>query len=190
MERFRANLQQNSIVFHFIGTIPCAPIFLFVTLYALICFLINKDLLALYEPEDESLFDWARMSLNTILVALSYMCMHIFPLSCVYLDSRETLQNEDMLLARQLKKQRVQKMIDKLSKYRHAETDATCHRDTGKDVQISSCVICFSDFKPGDMVCEMPCDIRHRFHEDCLESWLQRDVSCPVCRKVVDINEE
>lgn len=41
------------------------------------------------------------------------------------------------------------------------------------------CTICLEDliFK----VMEMPC--KHRFHSSCIESWLLRSASCPLCRR-------
>lgn len=47
---------------------------------------------------------------------------------------------------------------------------------------VTSCVICFADYEPGQRVVAMPCHPSHVFHEECIVRWLQRDRSCPVCR--------
>ncbi|XP_054784521.1 E3 ubiquitin-protein ligase SIRP1-like [Prosopis cineraria] len=42
------------------------------------------------------------------------------------------------------------------------------------------CIICLEDAETGSEVKEMPCG--HRFHSDCIFSWLKLRSSCPVCR--------
>ena len=43
-----------------------------------------------------------------------------------------------------------------------------------------NCIICFSDFKEKNGI-DLPCG--HCFHSDCLLSWFDKDMSCPICRK-------
>uniref|UniRef100_A0A0D9V5D2 RING-type domain-containing protein n=1 Tax=Leersia perrieri TaxID=77586 RepID=A0A0D9V5D2_9ORYZ len=43
------------------------------------------------------------------------------------------------------------------------------------------CSICLSEYADGEMLRVMP-DCRHRFHVACLDAWLRRNASCPVCR--------
>ncbi|BAF06090.2 RING-H2 finger protein ATL67-like [Oryza sativa Japonica Group] len=43
------------------------------------------------------------------------------------------------------------------------------------------CSICLSEYADGEMLRVMP-DCRHRFHVCCLDAWLRRNASCPVCR--------
>ncbi|XP_048568099.1 RING-H2 finger protein ATL67 [Triticum urartu] len=43
------------------------------------------------------------------------------------------------------------------------------------------CSICLSEYMDGEMLRLMP-ECRHRFHVMCLDAWLRRSASCPVCR--------
>ena len=44
----------------------------------------------------------------------------------------------------------------------------------------NNCVICIGDFEPGESITTLPC--LHRFHTDCIKSWLQSRNHCPVCK--------
>lgn len=46
------------------------------------------------------------------------------------------------------------------------------------------CAICRETAKAGEEKCvKLPCD--HSFHFDCIEPWLKRVSSCPICRSVI-----
>ncbi|KAL5202750.1 hypothetical protein ABZP36_013702 [Zizania latifolia] len=45
----------------------------------------------------------------------------------------------------------------------------------------TACSICLCEYKEGEMQRMMP-ECRHRFHLMCLDVWLRRSASCPVCR--------
>jgi hypothetical protein len=45
----------------------------------------------------------------------------------------------------------------------------------------SMCSICLSEYRDGEMLRVMP-ECRHGFHVACLDAWLRRSASCPVCR--------
>lgn len=61
----------------------------------------------------------------------------------------------------------------------------------------SECVICLSDFKPGDCVRLLP-KCNHGFHVQCINKWLSCHSSCPKCRhclvetcqKIVDCSSQ
>ncbi|XP_062180384.1 RING-H2 finger protein ATL67-like [Phragmites australis] len=50
----------------------------------------------------------------------------------------------------------------------------------GADAE-AACSICLSEYREGEMLRAMP-ECRHRFHLTCLDAWLRRSASCPVCR--------
>jgi hypothetical protein len=45
------------------------------------------------------------------------------------------------------------------------------------------------DFKESDEIAELKCDERHYFHSKCLEGWLKRKLECPLCKRVVKLEE-
>ncbi|KAA8529418.1 hypothetical protein F0562_033783 [Nyssa sinensis] len=50
------------------------------------------------------------------------------------------------------------------------------------------CVICLEEWEVGGVAKEMPC--KHRFHEKCIEKWLEIHGSCPVCRYKMPFDDE
>ncbi|KAK4716076.1 hypothetical protein R3W88_014414 [Solanum pinnatisectum] len=42
------------------------------------------------------------------------------------------------------------------------------------------CSICMSRYLPGSKAYNMPC--KHSFHSGCIETWLLKTPSCPICR--------
>lgn len=48
------------------------------------------------------------------------------------------------------------------------------------------CVICLEDIHSTDMLMKLTC--LHEFHDTCVTSWLLREETCPLCRKVVQQN--
>lgn len=50
----------------------------------------------------------------------------------------------------------------------------------------TNCLICLEDFGDGDDVMTLPC--LHIYHKKCVEQWLGRDNSCPVCKTPIGGN--
>jgi len=63
-----------------------------------------------------------------------------------------------------------------------ATTVATTAANQASEDSLVECVVCLSTLKKGEWLLEMPCDERHRLHEQCARSWLARSAACPLCR--------
>lgn len=69
----------------------------------------------------------------------------------------------------------------------HPRTQST----NAKDSDISpaaigreTCPICIIDFQEGDDLRVLPCEGKHRFHQECVDQWLlELSSSCPICRE-------
>jgi hypothetical protein len=48
------------------------------------------------------------------------------------------------------------------------------------------CGICLLDFEEHDEVTPLPCDVRHVFHAQCVETWMNTKNTCPYCSKVIE----
>jgi hypothetical protein len=48
----------------------------------------------------------------------------------------------------------------------------------------TSCSICMDNFKARDRIRTLPC--LHFFHKACIDEWLQRQGTCPICKSRVD----
>jgi len=59
---------------------------------------------------------------------------------------------------------------------------ATTEGDQISEDSPVECVVCLSTLEEGEWLLEMPCDERHRLHEQCAQSWLARSAACPLCR--------
>ncbi|CAO1619036.1 unnamed protein product [Jaminaea pallidilutea] len=55
--------------------------------------------------------------------------------------------------------------------------------DSYGDVQDTTCPICVEDFVEGDVIRELPCPGRHRYHSHCVDEWLLQHSVCPLCRQ-------
>jgi len=61
------------------------------------------------------------------------------------------------------------------------------HELTQKDIaagEQKACSICMEEFAAGDTQRTMPCF--HQFHQACLDEWLTRQGTCPICKFDVD----
>ncbi|KAK1381664.1 Zinc finger, RING/FYVE/PHD-type [Heracleum sosnowskyi] len=45
----------------------------------------------------------------------------------------------------------------------------------------STCAICLSEYNPNDALRTIP-ECNHYFHSSCIDEWLKRNATCPVCR--------
>ena len=55
-----------------------------------------------------------------------------------------------------------------------------------KEGENNNCVICLGDFEIGESVTTLPC--LHRFHTECIKTWLKSNNHCPVCKFEISLN--
>jgi len=66
------------------------------------------------------------------------------------------------------------------------------HSITASEVAVASeehqhCTICIEAFHEGDELRILPC--LHRYHRACIDTWLHRNGTCPICKHRVDADE-
>ncbi|KAE9585197.1 hypothetical protein Lal_00017989 [Lupinus albus] len=47
------------------------------------------------------------------------------------------------------------------------------------------CAICLENFEAGQF-CQVFPMCKHIFHSDCIDNWLQKKLTCPICRSCID----
>jgi len=50
-----------------------------------------------------------------------------------------------------------------------------------------TCIICMAEYVENEQITTLPCDVKHYFHPKCIESWLSKNNSCPLCKKPVTL---
>ncbi|OXU24842.1 hypothetical protein TSAR_015111 [Trichomalopsis sarcophagae] len=50
------------------------------------------------------------------------------------------------------------------------------------------CPVCIRDFETGNTAKALPCE--HNFHKECIEPWLEKTNSCPLCRYELPTDDE
>ena len=59
-------------------------------------------------------------------------------------------------------------------------------RENKKSDNNNNCVICLCEFNIGEQIAALPC--LHIFHFECIKNWLKNELSCPVCKLQVNLN--
>ncbi|GAQ77741.1 hypothetical protein KFL_000030200 [Klebsormidium nitens] len=55
------------------------------------------------------------------------------------------------------------------------------HRDDGSCGDCEACAICLVEYEEGTCLRPLPCE--HAFHTACIDMWLKKDPSCPLCKR-------
>lgn len=71
------------------------------------------------------------------------------------------------------------RLIDLIPKVKFLEVV----RETNSSVG-GGCCICLRDGFEDDELCKVLPECDHVFHSDCIDQWLKKNQSCPVCRKI------
>lgn len=59
------------------------------------------------------------------------------------------------------------------------------YRASSATDSLTQCAVCLEVYEEGDFLMVLPCDVRHNFHSMCIEPWLQRMNTCPLCQRGV-----
>ena len=88
----------------------------------------------------------------------------------------------DDILAQMQQAEKAEKPTAKnaLSKLKVFKMDKSyCKEDKGK-LENPNCIVCMADIEMGADTLLIPCG--HMFHDKCIELWLEKHNTCPVCR--------
>ena len=64
----------------------------------------------------------------------------------------------------------------------------TTESDLVNNADNQGCIICLEPFKVNDGkdIVELDCSKKHVFHLNCMEKWVEKNNTCPMCREVVE----
>ena len=61
------------------------------------------------------------------------------------------------------------------------------YRASSSQSNSSQCSVCLADFEEGDIVAENSCssngNCQHIFHKSCIQDWIRRSNTCPLCKE-------
>lgn len=101
-----------------------------------------------------------------------------------------TAQMRGVAVVRGVMKERLDQL--RITKYNRAERNIearTKQFQPVSDVSIENedvCPICLIEFEDDEDVRNLPC--KHIFHVACIDEWLKRNTSCPMCKSNVDLD--
>ena len=86
--------------------------------------------------------------------------------------------------------ERIQLAISQLPTYSYRDTGRTPTKTVdGSTHDSTSCSICIESFTEAELVKILPCF--HQFHSKCVDDWLLRKSTCPVCKyDIGEFNED
>lgn len=65
----------------------------------------------------------------------------------------------------------------------HESVQKDASAETEESTDYEECVICKENMSVGDVVLKLPCSDRHVFHRTCIEPWMCKHATCPLCKK-------
>jgi hypothetical protein len=91
---------------------------------------------------------------------------------------------EDDYDERRGQKLRACKRLPPLMKYDDDDDDEIVMHEHELRRSCNGCVICLEDFQKGQL-CQVFPVCKHIFHSDCIDHWLQKKLTCPICRRCI-----
>uniref|UniRef100_A0A8C4X2G7 RING-type domain-containing protein n=1 Tax=Erpetoichthys calabaricus TaxID=27687 RepID=A0A8C4X2G7_ERPCA len=85
-----------------------------------------------------------------------------------------------MRLTNQLQEGLFYHFLQIFSRGQHASFSTRTFENTRS---LSTCTVCLAAYIRGDLIRSLPC--YHEFHANCIDRWLHRNSTCPVCRRTV-----
>ena len=58
-----------------------------------------------------------------------------------------------------------------------------CYNNEYKEAK---CAICLMDFTKEELICTLSCHKSHIFHEECIQEWVKKQTTCPICRQIIE----
>ena len=104
--RDSSHIWQKSLAYHFVGWAFSVPFIGAASSWTLVCLVANQKVLehgcgggsasvVAYPEADDPCLNWYRASMNFLFYAFIYKLVHIFPLSCIYLETSQGILIDD-----------------------------------------------------------------------------------------------
>ncbi|MEN2497891.1 MAG: hypothetical protein MHMPM18_002222 [Marteilia pararefringens] len=71
--------------------------------------------------------------------------------------------------------------------FKYLIISTSLNSESKKEGHHNECPVCLEAFADDERIRILAC--RHTFHSDCIITWLERNTSCPMCRKLIEYNE-
>ena len=68
-------------------------------------------------------------------------------------------------------------VVNNLTEYKYSNTKKS---EDSKDDEYEECSVCLGKFVEEESLKLLPCS--HKFHKECIETWLSRSGMCPICK--------
>ena len=116
------------------------------------------------------------------------LCKHLYFVIAKVADDKESLKELDELNnIFEINSKLTDLLKKRLYKNGTEQKDEAKQIDEAEQVERTECVICFDHIKnhQRDTSCET---CKNTFHKSCIDRWLQKNSTCPLCRQKMVIN--